>query len=155
MTFKPLYTFIWIISTQVSRRNLTPMQMSFYRGLHYITDKKIVTNESGRNRFSEVVRHNDGQLKKFSTASRLAEEYNVSPRTIERDAQVAGGINAIGETSPEAKRDISAVFGKEFKKMADVFYSELQNFTSDSDAEALKAAFRSYISMMEDMLRQI
>ena len=39
--------------------------------------------------------------------------------------------------------------------MADVFYSELQSFTSDSDMEALKAAFRSYISMMEDMLRQI
>ena len=68
---------IWIISTQVARRNLTPMQMSFYRGLHYITDKKIITNESGRNRFSDVIRHNDGQLKKFSTASRLAEEYNV------------------------------------------------------------------------------
>ena len=26
---------IWIIKTQVSRRHLTPMQMSYYRGLHY------------------------------------------------------------------------------------------------------------------------
>ena len=26
---------IWIISTQLSRRNLTPAQLSHYRGLHY------------------------------------------------------------------------------------------------------------------------
>jgi hypothetical protein len=30
---------IWIISNQVSRRNLTQMQLSFYRGLHYEADK--------------------------------------------------------------------------------------------------------------------
>jgi len=28
---------VWIISTQVSRRNLTPMQLSFYRGFHRVT----------------------------------------------------------------------------------------------------------------------
>ena len=31
---------IWIITNQVSRRNLTPMQLSHFRGLHYKADKK-------------------------------------------------------------------------------------------------------------------
>ena len=31
---------IWIISNQISRRNMTPMQMSYFRGLHYMADKK-------------------------------------------------------------------------------------------------------------------
>ena len=32
---------IWIISNQVLRRNLTPIQLSHFRRLHYKADKKI------------------------------------------------------------------------------------------------------------------
>ena len=32
---------IWIITNQVSRRNLTPIQLGHFCGLHYIVDKKI------------------------------------------------------------------------------------------------------------------
>ena len=97
---------IWIISTQVSRRNLTPMQLAYFRGLHFNADKRLVTNESGKNQFGEVVRQNDGQPKGSSTAKRLAEQYNVSSRTIERDARIAVALAAIGEVSPDAKREI-------------------------------------------------
>lgn len=31
---------IWIITTQVARRNLSPRLLSYYRGLHYRADKK-------------------------------------------------------------------------------------------------------------------
>ena len=99
---------VWIISTQVSRRNLSPIQLSFFRGLHYGADKRKIANEAGKNQHSEVVRQNDGQPKTLSTASRLAGQYNVSPRTIERDARVAEAISAIGKGSPEAKRSILA-----------------------------------------------
>ena len=97
---------IWIISTQVSRRNLSPTQLSFFRGLHYITDKRA----RGGNRFtqSKPKYHSDTLNELGDTAARLAEEYNVSPITIKRDAQAAAGILAIGEASPEAKRDILA-----------------------------------------------
>ena len=40
------------------------------------------------------------------TVQRLADQYNVSPKTIERDAQLAEAIDAFGEVSPEAKREI-------------------------------------------------
>jgi len=99
---------IWIISTQVSRRNLTAKQLTFFRGLHYNTEKKIITNESGTNQHSEVDCHNDNQPQMQSTGVRLAEYYNVSPSTIIRDSQVAEAISAIGQVSPEAKREILA-----------------------------------------------
>ncbi|MCL2424891.1 MAG: hypothetical protein FWD05_00985 [Oscillospiraceae bacterium] len=94
---------IWIISTQVSRRNLNPLQLSFYRGLHYNTDKKI----QGRN--NQFVQENEkpqNEVFQSSTAARLAEIYNVSHSTISRDSQVANAISAIGEISPDVKMDI-------------------------------------------------
>jgi len=90
---------IWIISTQVSRRNLTPIQLSFFRGLHYNTDKKV-QGTYDRSKSAQNV-HFKGR-----TAERLSEKYKVSHGTIRRDAQVADAINAIGETSPDVKRDI-------------------------------------------------
>ena len=97
---------VWLIDFQITRRNLTPMQLSYYRGLHYHTEKKIISNAVGINQFSEVEEHNVPQPPKQSTAARLADHYNVSSMTIKRDAQVATAINTIGETSPETKTDI-------------------------------------------------
>ena len=99
---------IWIITTQVSRRNLSPIQLSYYRGLHYRADKKILSNAKGINKRSEVGGQNDHQPPDQKTASRLAGQYRVSPKTITRDAQLANALDAIGETSPEAKRRILA-----------------------------------------------
>lgn len=98
---------IWIISTQISRRNLTQKQLSNYRGLHYAADKKIISNANGKNQYSmleEVEPHSEVQPKISSTAGRLSEQYNVSRATIERDAKFAAALAAIGEVSPEAKR---------------------------------------------------
>ena len=96
---------IWIVISQVARRNLSPVQLTYYRGLHYRTDKKI---SGGNNQYSinsEKV-HNEPQQKEEATASRLAKHYRVSRSTIKRDAKVAEAIDAIGMTSPEAKKSI-------------------------------------------------
>ena len=90
---------IWIISTQISRRNLTPKQLTFYRGLHYNAEKRIQ---------GTINPHNEGNENIGSTAERLANQYNVSRATIERDAVVASAITAIGKISPAAQRDIIA-----------------------------------------------
>ena len=97
---------VWIIKTQNERRNLTPMQHRFYRGLHYHTEKRIVSNAEGRNQHKEVDAHNGHQPKNLSTSERLAIQYNVSRNTIRRDAQLANALIAIGEVSPEIKLDI-------------------------------------------------
>jgi len=95
---------IWIISNQVSRRNLTSMQLSHFRGLHYKAEKKI---QGTNNQF--VQESEKGQNVTFhsdSTSGRLAEQYRVSGRTIKRDEKLAKALTAIGETSPEVKRQI-------------------------------------------------
>ena len=97
---------IWIISTQVSRRNLSTMQLSHYRGLHYKADKIIVKNDSGKNQYTEVCGQNDHKPNSQYTAGRLSKQYKVSPKTIRRDAKVAEAISAIGEASTAAKRKI-------------------------------------------------
>ena len=94
---------IWIVSTQISRRNLTPLQLSNYRGIHYRADKRK-WGGAHQDVLSEPKYHND-TLKK-STANRLADQYKVSRITIIRDAKVAQAIDAIGEVSPEAKKKI-------------------------------------------------
>ena len=95
---------IWIISNQVSRRNLTPIQLSYFRGLHYEADKKV---HDANNRYERQSRLAQNEPIYFgATASRLAEQYRVSRETIKRDSKLAEALNSIGEASPEAKRKI-------------------------------------------------
>ena len=93
---------IWIISTQVSRRNLRPFLLSYYRGLHYNADKR----SHGGDRFKQQRPNIHNEYLGETTAARLAEQYNVSSSTIQRDAQLADAITAIGRTSPDAQREI-------------------------------------------------
>jgi len=86
---------IWIITTQVSRRNLTPIQLSHCRGLHYKAIKKI---QGSKNRQKDLFIG--------STTEFLADQYNVSPKTIARDVKTATAIDAIGEISHDAKKKI-------------------------------------------------
>ena len=93
---------IWIIRNQIARRNLTPFQLRYFRGLHYHADRR----SQGKNNphVQDLTnRQNDGLLK---TAVKLAEKYNVSPRTIERDSKLAEALIVLGEVSPEAKLSI-------------------------------------------------
>ena len=97
---------IWIITTQIARRNLNGPQLSYYRGLHYKMEKRIITNINGNNQYNVVGDQNDHQPRGEKTAQRLAKQYNVSEPTIRRDEKFADAVNAIGESSPEAKRNI-------------------------------------------------
>jgi len=97
---------IWIIKTQIQRRNLTPMQLSYFRGHHYNTDK---VRTGSFNQYTKSANVQTEHQQGFSnTSERLAEYYNVSPMTIRRDAQLAHAIDAIGGLSPETKEQILA-----------------------------------------------
>jgi len=92
----------WMIKTQIERRNLTPMQLTYYRGLHYNIEKKI----HGGDRHSENFSSAQNEHLKGKTANKLSEQYRVSSVTIRRDAQIADVLVAIGKESQEAKNDI-------------------------------------------------
>lgn len=73
----------WMLSNQMSRRNLSPMQMSYLRGLRYENEKL----KQGRNW------DNLSQLKR--TSELVADEYGVAEKTVRRDAKFARGLNRL------------------------------------------------------------
>ena len=129
---------IWIITTQVSRRNLTPIQLSHFRGLHYMADKKI---QGSSNQYVQKSESGHYDPFHFSTAQRLSTQYNVSPKTIRRDAKLAAAIDAIGVSSPEAKRMIlsgEAKFDKkELRNLSEISKEDL----SDIAAEIIEGTY--------------
>lgn len=74
----------WIINNQLGRRNLSPTNQSYLRGLQYQREKKkIGAPENNINAQKQIVQNEPI----VSTAERLAEQHKVSPATIKRDAE--------------------------------------------------------------------
>jgi len=97
------HVIIWVIFTQISRRNLTSIQLSYYRGRHYREEKQI----QGINRQHTEESKKEQNVPFYgSTANRLSDIYNVSSMTIKRDSNLSKAIDAIGESSPEAKQKV-------------------------------------------------
>ena len=92
----------WMITIQIFRRNLTPMQLTYYRGLQYNIEKKI----QGGDRFTQNKPKGQYVPLVENTAERLSEQYKVTSRTIKRDGQIADVLVAIGKESQEAKNSI-------------------------------------------------
>lgn len=87
----------WMVGNQLGRRNLTSEQASYLRGMRYELEKK----EKGG--FDKVQSKGQNDL---LTSERLANEYNVSEKTIKRDAAYAQGMEKIGEANPQLKKEI-------------------------------------------------
>lgn len=88
----------WIINNQLGRRNLTPANQSYLRGLQYQREKA----KHGGDRKSEESKAQNEPL--ISTADKLAEQHGVSRETIKRDAEYANAVNTIVQhTAPEVK----------------------------------------------------
>lgn len=86
----------WMIDNQLGRRNLNPEQVSYLRGLRYNREKQGFGG----------TREASGQNVHLKTSEKLANEYNVTERTIRRDSQYSIGLDKIGESNPELKKQI-------------------------------------------------
>lgn len=65
-------------------------------------EKKREGAPTGNTNAEKQLRQNDAVVSESkATAERLAEEYGVSKRTIERDAKFSRGIDALAEVSEE------------------------------------------------------
>jgi hypothetical protein len=92
----------YMIDNQLGRRNLIPEQASYLRGIRYNTEKL----EKGKYSRDEHKGQNvpyAHEVKKEATSLKLAKQYNVSEKTIKRDAEFAEGLNLL---SPDLKKDI-------------------------------------------------
>lgn len=111
----------WMIDNQMGRRNLTPDQLSYYRGLKYLTFRK----EKGG---YENVKSKGKSLQ--TTAELLSDKFSISESTIKRDAKFAEGIDIIGKSNPILRRKILS--GEAKVKKVDV-----QTLTSATNKERL------------------
>jgi hypothetical protein len=88
----------WIIENQLGRRNCTPESIAYLRGLRYRNEK---LNHGGDRKSSP----HSGDLK---TCKKIAQEYNVSQNTIQRDAKFTDAVDSIIDifSSPTKKKEV-------------------------------------------------
>lgn len=92
MKFQSLDDVIsWMIDLQLGRRNMSPNEIAYYRGLKYNQEKKI--EKTGNFTLTG---------KSTKTSQKLAAQYGINEKTIRRDAEFAKGIESL---STELKRD--------------------------------------------------
>ena len=94
----------FMIDNQLGRRNLTPEQMSYLRGLKYRNERQA----TGRPVLNEAVTGEKEEKQAAGvpgerTRDKLAKEFNVSPRTILRDRDYSEGIDRL---TPELKQEV-------------------------------------------------
>jgi len=95
----------WIIENQVSRRNLTAVELSHFRGLYFNAAKRISGSSNQYTKKSEIPQ-SEGKQNTIYTAIEVGKRFNVSKATIERDAKVAAALSVIAKISPDAKQKI-------------------------------------------------
>lgn len=112
---------LWMVNNQMGRRNLTPDQLSYYRGLKYLALRKPLGGYS--NVKAKGVSHG-------STSEALSQQFNVSESTVRRDAKFAEGMNIIQRSNPELKAKILAGVAKVKK-------SDIQILAEARDADTM------------------
>lgn len=119
----------WMVENQMGRRNLTPDQLSYYRGVKYNTYK----NSKGG--YDKVMLKGKGEH--YTTSQALAKHFNVSESTIKRDSKFATGLNVIGMTNAKLKLKIlngqTKVKKIDIQTLSDAKYPEKIKIRNESD----------------------
>jgi hypothetical protein len=89
----------FMIDNQLGRRNLTPEQMSYLRGLKYRNERQAAGRPMREATNAPKENENEGKR----TRDKLAKQFNVSPRTIMRDSDYAEGIDRL---TPDLKQEV-------------------------------------------------
>ena len=124
----------YMIDLQLGRRNLTPQQASYFRGLRYNIEKaekgkydrkdyKSQNDTYGKTANENDKSQNDTYIQSVdiegSTSEKLAQEYKVSRATIMRDAEFAAGIDQLQPTLKQAVLNGEIKIGKtDIQKLA-------------------------------------
>lgn len=94
----------FMIDNQLGRRNLTPEQMSYLRGLKYRNERQAAGRPTQDDVSSEAKTEKQaagGPAER--TRDKLAKEFNVSPSTILRDRDYSEGLDRL---EPELKQEV-------------------------------------------------
>lgn len=107
----------FMIENQLGRRNLTPEQTAYLRGLRYRDEKgnrgkydraehkgqNVLYADSNSPESLETTSEQAKKTGRTSTAEKLAKQYSVNEKTIKRDAAFAAGVEKL---SPELKASV-------------------------------------------------
>lgn len=88
----------WMINNQIGKRNITEEVKSYLRGQQYAKAKQ----QQGGKRTKKA----SGQSDHLKTHEQLAEQFKVSPKTIQRDEKYAIGIDLLTANDQQLKWDI-------------------------------------------------
>ncbi|MDW8205047.1 MAG: ParB N-terminal domain-containing protein [Cytophagales bacterium] len=118
----------WMINNQLGKRNVTEETKAYLRGLQYKQEKRKVGG-TGSNQFQKT---GEGER----TAERLAEQHQVSEKTIRSDEKFAEALDKLTQGNEQLKWDL---LNKRIK------FSKLQ-LISLADQDELLAAMGNYIA---------
>ncbi|MBF0466881.1 MAG: hypothetical protein HQK96_09715 [Nitrospirae bacterium] len=99
----------WMIDNQFSRRNLTDEQKAYLIGKQYLQEVKSVgapKGHAGVNQHTIANVAKDTTLAPIRTVEKIAEERNVSTKTVQNSSKYASAVDSIYEVLPEAKEKI-------------------------------------------------
>jgi hypothetical protein len=107
----------WMITNQLGRRNLTPEQISYYRGGQYNLQKR-------QGKRTDVTSGNSYQ-KSQNTATQFAQVHKVAEKTIRNDSAYARDVDLIAAAvGPEARQSLLAretkVTKRDVRKLAQI-----------------------------------
>ena len=146
----------YMIDLQLGRRNLTPQQASYFRGLRYNIEKAekgkygrkehksqndTYAKTDNENDKSQNDTYNQNAENEGSTSEKLAQEYKVSRATIMRDAEFAAGLDQLQPTLKQAvlngeikigKTDIQKLAKRKVKGLV-ANVEELENVLSEDE----------------------
>jgi len=94
----------WIITNQLSRRNLNKQQASYLRGRYYLDQKQ---QGKRTDRTGDSTSGQNGQ--KLTTAERIGGALGVSGRTIRRDADFVNTVDSLAENSGLSTQDVLGI----------------------------------------------
>jgi len=89
----------WIITNQLSRRNVTPEQASYLRGQRYNREKQP-QGGTGANQHTQT-----DHCDLSATAARLADEFKVGEAIIKRDGEFAQAVETLAQVGGEEVRE--------------------------------------------------
>ena len=129
---------LWIIRNQLGRRNLTPDQASYLRGLEYEASK-LPEHTGGRGKS-----RSGGKSRPHSTAARLAARHGVSQRTVKADAAFARAVDSL-EAGPAPGIKARVLSGKGPPKAVVVEAAKIAQ-AEPKRAAAMLAAQKPHVS---------
>jgi hypothetical protein len=140
----------YMIDLQIGRRNLTLEEESYYRGLKYNAQKGsrgIALQLAQEGRGEEVM----------NIAENLAEQFNVTSRTIKNDGKFAKGLNKLSsDLRNEVLQGKSKISKKDIQKLADSAFEENSiNSFNDLQTESILENSNNNIKEKEQLLLEI